>query len=322
MLNERHTVVTPENVELRHEVAGVGSRITAAAIDYSILLVSQTLLYTGAVFLLSFLQWNGLIDLNEVFGTGSAQALRSWVIGIVLVLIFFGWWGYYVLFELLWNGQTPGKRMLGLRVMGRQAQRVGGFASVVRNMIRPVDQFLLIGLLVMFIDGQSRRLGDFAVGTLVIRDPRMPKGGLPDALAVPAPPAALEALQNTGFSPTRMTQADYALLREFFERRKRIREKQAEALAGQVAQAFAARLDAPIPPAITASQYLAALAAAYEARHQYGDVGRCRRCGMPAPRDRISARGWFDQLAANGNARTLSSPATEVGGQRVRNSVR
>ena len=273
MLNEHHTVVTPENVELRHEVAGVGSRITAATIDYSILLVGQVLLYTGAVFLMAYLQRNRLIDLNEVFGTGSAQALGAWVTGIVLVLIFFGWWGYYVLFELLWNGQTPGKRMLGLRVMGRQAQRVGGFASVVRNMIRPVDQFLLIGLLVMFIDSQSRRLGDFAAGTLVTRDPRMPKGGLPDAVAAPAPPAALEALQHAGFSPTNMHQRDYALLREFFERRKRMGEKQADALAGQVALAFAARLAAPIPPGVTASQYLAALAAAYEARHQYRDAG-------------------------------------------------
>lgn len=260
MLNEQHTVVTPENVELRHEVAGVGSRITAATLDYSILFVGQVLLFTSLGFL------GSLLD----------QEQRRWLGGVavaaVLLLIFAGWWGYYVLFELLWNGQTPGKKAMGLRVMGRRAQRVGGFASVVRNLIRPIDQFLLIGLLVMFIDGQSRRLGDFAAGTLVIRDPRVPKGGLPGAAAAAAPSQALEALNATGFSPTRMAQSDYALLREFFERRKHMAQAQAEALARQVADAFAARLEAPIPAELTPSQYLEALTAAYEARHQYRDT--------------------------------------------------
>lgn len=258
MLNEQHTVVTPENVELRHEVAGVGSRITAATLDYSILLVGQVLLFTSLGFFVR------LLDDNQ----------RAWLAGVavalVLLLIFAGWWGYYVLFELLWNGQTPGKKAMGLRVMGRRAQRVGGFASVVRNLIRPIDQFLLIGLLVMFIDGQSRRLGDFAAGTLVIRDPRVPRGGLGTVAA--APSQTLEALNATGFSPTRMAQSDYALLREFFERRKHMAQAQAEALARQVAEAFAARLEASIPPELTPTQYLEALTAAYEARHQYRDI--------------------------------------------------
>lgn len=264
MLNEHHVVITPENVELRHEVAGVASRLTAAVVDYTILSAAQALLFAGLAYAATPVR-----DLARSLGW-DARLAGNLLLAAGVLVVFSGWWGYFVMFELLWNGQTPGKRMLGLRVMGQRAQRVGGFASVVRNLLRPVDQFLLIGLVTMFIDRQSRRLGDFAAGTLVIRDPLLPARPAPH-LEVPgrlAQWAGADAPEAARLAP-----ADYALIREVLQRRERMVPAQADNLAGQVAHALAHRLGVAEPAATEAVAFLSRLAAAYEARSRYGAAG-------------------------------------------------
>jgi hypothetical protein len=80
-------------------------------------------------------------------------------------------WGYYIFFETLWNGQSPGKRWVGLRVIAHDGTPIGVSATLIRNLVRIVDFLPLyygIGVVTMFIDRQSRRLGDFAAGTLVV----------------------------------------------------------------------------------------------------------------------------------------------------------
>jgi hypothetical protein len=91
-----------------------------------------------------------------------------------MVLIFFVvFWGYFMLFETLWSGQTPGKRAGRLRVIRRDGQPVGASEVLIRNLVRIVDflpGFYGIGLVVMFIDKEARRLGDMAAGTIVVRE--------------------------------------------------------------------------------------------------------------------------------------------------------
>src|SRR5690606_14075457 len=101
----------------------------------------------------------------------------SWVGGLLIALYallnFLIFWGYYVLFEYLWNGQTPGKRLVKIRVARTDGNPAGFVEVVIRNLVRVVD-FLPtgygLGLLVMFFSPQARRLGDFAAGTLVVKE--------------------------------------------------------------------------------------------------------------------------------------------------------
>jgi len=152
-------VETPEHVRFRFHVAGPTRRAWAYLVD---------LLVRVAAFL--------AIELVMILATGQHLRLsKSIVSSGTLLSLFLIEWGYFVVFEAGWNGTTPGKRALKLRVV-----KAGGyplsFADVVlRNLLRTAD-FLpvgyLLGLLVMSWDGRFARLGDLAAGTMVvIEDP-------------------------------------------------------------------------------------------------------------------------------------------------------
>lgn len=146
------SIDTPENVIFGYEVAGIGSRFMAAFVDTLIFLVLQLIVYVVMA---------SLLDLE---GAGIITVVLS-------ALAFIFSWGYYVFFEMAWNGQTPGKYWVGLRVIRNDGSPVTLIESVIRNLIRPID-FLpfgyAIGLITMFLNRQASRLGDLAAGTLVV----------------------------------------------------------------------------------------------------------------------------------------------------------
>lgn len=154
-------IVTPERVELSFPIAGLGSRFVAAMID--ILLITALNLIVGVV--LSFL-------LLGFIGEGG-EYLASIGLSIQIIAHFLLTAGYYIYYEYKWNGQTPGKRKMKLRVM-----RYGGlpvdFASVlIRNMMRIIDLLLFavaVGFLVFFLSKLSQRPGDYVAGTIVVKD--------------------------------------------------------------------------------------------------------------------------------------------------------
>jgi uncharacterized RDD family membrane protein YckC len=160
-MDEQLTISTPEQVAFHYDLAGIGTRFVAALIDY-LIIITALLLLTCAM---SFLRI-GTIGAGGDAGTYLVLALT--------VLIFFVvFWGYFVLFETLWSGQTPGKRMGRLRVIRRDGQPVRAGEVMIRNLVRIVDflpGFYGIGLVVMFIDKEARRLGDMAAGTIVVRE--------------------------------------------------------------------------------------------------------------------------------------------------------
>ena len=106
---------------------------------------------------------------SVVLGRGAtAVLLAASVLGAFVVTS-----GYFMVFEIIWNGQTPGKRVLGVRVIRESGYPLRPVDSVVRNVVRIVDWlpfFYGIGVLVMLFNGRSRRLGDFAAGTIVVRE--------------------------------------------------------------------------------------------------------------------------------------------------------
>lgn len=160
-------IETPEQVSFRMERAGIGSRIGAAIID-SILL---TLLY---LVLLAVLGTVGALSGLETW-FDDEEALSDaglWATGLLMILVLFLFWGYYIGFEGIWNGQTPGKRVLNIRVVSDTGVPATFGAIVIRNLLRVIDwQFgYTVGLIAIFATREEKRLGDLAAGTILIRE--------------------------------------------------------------------------------------------------------------------------------------------------------
>jgi uncharacterized RDD family membrane protein YckC len=211
------SIDTPENVVFGYQIAGIGSRFMAALIDTLLILVLQvianfTLLLLGATIL-------GSSPLQ-----GPESSSLAWLVALLGLVAFAFLWGYYIFFEALWNGQSPGKRWLGLRVIRNNGTPAEFSEIVIRNLVRLVDFLPLyygIGVITMFIDGRSRRLGDLAAGTLVVYE----AGAL--TLADLAPASAPGLRESTSSSPqalpvARLEADDVALASNFLRRRQEL----------------------------------------------------------------------------------------------------
>jgi uncharacterized RDD family membrane protein YckC len=173
MLDTIHAVQTPEGVDLVLRAAGPVPRGLAWAVD--------TLLQVGMGLGLSLAL--GILGLGG-FGLG------LFLIGMFVLI-----WFYPVLFEVRAHGQTPGKRMLGLRVVQENGTPVGWSESVLRNFLLVADFLPLLylaGLVTMFLDSSFRRLGDLAAGTLVVyADAPRRSGAALEGVTPQAPPLPL-----------------------------------------------------------------------------------------------------------------------------------
>ena len=161
MLDTVREVHTPEGVALRLPAAGPVPRAWAWAIDAGV----RLMILSACSGLLSLLGRAGM--------------------GLYLVILFVVFWGYPVLCESLFGGQTPGKRVMELRVVASDGAPVGWLASCVRNLLRTVDMLpfgYACGLVASGSDPWGRRLGDLVAGTLVVHAPRAARR-LPDASA-------------------------------------------------------------------------------------------------------------------------------------------
>ena len=152
-LSQTVDVETPELVVLSYTVAGVGSRASAALIDYGICLAALVLLLMGG---LQFASRAG-------FKPGDAATV-AWATAAIGLFQFAVLWLYYVLFEALADGQTPGKRIMRLRVVRDGGLAVNFEASAVRNLVRIVDMqplFLYaVGMIAAVVSPRGKRLGD------------------------------------------------------------------------------------------------------------------------------------------------------------------
>jgi uncharacterized RDD family membrane protein YckC len=269
LMSEPYGLSTPENVVVQYQLAGVGSRFLAAAID-TLIQVTLILLILLAV---SAAGGAALAGGMLRAPTDLSDSLSVWLIALLLLINFLLLWGYHVAFELLWNGQTPGKRACGLRVLRDSGYPLGFFDSVIRNLVRFVDflpAFYGIGVLTMMLDGRWRRLGDLAAGTIVVRV----RGDLRAADLTAAP---VEGPAPDGDDPLvvdALTERDYALLREYLLRRERLASGPRATLARALSENLARRLDVEPPPDAEAEAFVERLAAAYRARTAARGEGR------------------------------------------------
>jgi uncharacterized RDD family membrane protein YckC len=165
MYNEELSIQTPEQIDVSYTIADAGTRFMATAID--------ALLQYLPVICLSIAASG--IGLGALVDPDSAPETFIGRFGPVaaLLLAFLIQFGYFIVFEQLMNGQTPGKRLVGLRVVREDGRPLSFVDVLVRNMVRIVDffpAFYSIGLIVMLCNTRAKRLGDFAAGTLVVRE--------------------------------------------------------------------------------------------------------------------------------------------------------
>ena len=152
---------TPEQIALELPLAGIGSRFLAIAIDTLL----QTALYVIGGIVLAVLVPAGIVSFSGFPSTiGPALAI---------FFLFCVYWGYFAIFEALWKGQTPGKKLAGIRVIKESGRPITAFESIARNFLRAVDGLpgiYGVGLVCMMLNQQHRRLGDYVAGTIVVHE--------------------------------------------------------------------------------------------------------------------------------------------------------
>jgi uncharacterized RDD family membrane protein YckC len=256
---------TPENVTFSYEVSGIGSRFLAALVDTSLLVLLQVIVLGTVLLILSQL---GSANSNNPLADFSGQA-GGWIFAILAFVSFLFFWGYYIFFETLWNGQTPGKRWIGLRVIRLDGTPVGVSEVVIRNLVRTLDLLPIaygLGVITMFVNSNSRRLGDLAAGTVVVRDSRATLGRAPvriqDELSLLYGHGQLPA----NFPLEKISDQDMQVLESFFSRRGELANR--TQLALYLLQSLYGRLGLAATESAFEADPEHALAAIYQARQR------------------------------------------------------
>jgi uncharacterized RDD family membrane protein YckC len=253
-------IVTPDAVALDLELATVGSRGIAYLVDLAIL-------GTGLVLL-------GLAE--AVFGFGGF--VPDWAGLLLVLLLVFAWqFGYPIGFETLWRGRTPGKALLGLRVVTAEGAPVGVRHATVRAVVGLFELTGTVGvpaILTSLLSARGQRLGDLAAGTLVVRERR--SGATPQAQRF-APPHGLEAYAAQ-LDASLLGPAEYAAVRDLLVRAPQLPPDVRHRVAAQLGAALRPRVTPAPPPGVGPEDWLRCVAAAVQARRTgVASVGPAQR---------------------------------------------
>ncbi|GAC1653688.1 MAG: RDD family protein [Vulcanimicrobiaceae bacterium] len=213
---------TPESVSLSYELAGLGSRFIAVILDLLFQVVLGALVVWGLAALGSHAPKTTPLASQE-------NLVASLAIAIIVFLLFAIFFGYFILFEAVWNGQTPGKRLAGIRVVRDGGYPIDFMNSLIRNFVRVLEfglGFYLISAISALLSAENKRLGDYAAGTIVVRDsaiaaPQFPKGPLSSALA--------------------LSDEERALIERYLERRSQLLPQRRAELSQRIADAIRAK---------------------------------------------------------------------------------
>ncbi|HQX56150.1 MAG TPA: RDD family protein [Pyrinomonadaceae bacterium] len=165
-------IETPERVPLEFALASIGNRFLAVAIDHFIQYLS-IFIVAWVLFALAGMSASDVVDSpDKMF-----SEMPKWTIAITILGLFLIFAGYFIFFEWLLNGQTPGKKLMKLRVIREDGRPITLWEAIARNLLRigdAVPGFIIpvysIGLITIFLSNRDQRLGDIFAGTVVIRE--------------------------------------------------------------------------------------------------------------------------------------------------------
>ncbi|HLY60352.1 MAG TPA: RDD family protein [Terriglobia bacterium] len=248
------TIETPEQIHLEFPLAGVGSRFLALALDMLIQASIISVMVIIAVVLSSLFLIN--------FGSQGTWVLALLILGGFLVQL-----GYFAIFEAVWNGQTPGKRLTHLRVIEDTGRPITVYASVARNLLRIVDSIpgmYAVGIFSVLISRQNKRLGDYVAGTVVVHErplepksatgwqtapaklPAKPSFAIGSVLGInPAPvPSApeVESQAASGYDAGLLSPGEFGLIEAFLMRREHLEGAVRTQMARQILEKIAPRM--------------------------------------------------------------------------------
>jgi uncharacterized membrane protein SpoIIM required for sporulation/uncharacterized RDD family membrane protein YckC len=223
-LTQTVDIETPELVVLSYTIAGLGSRLGAALIDLAV----SALLFITVILGAARLSPKSLAKVDV-----RAAPTTAWAIAVLVILQFAILWGYYLLFEGLRDGQTPGKRVFRLRAVRDGGYSVGFAASAVRNLMRIVDLqpvfTYLVGIASVAFSKSGKRLGDMVAGTIVVRESLVRQPAVPKANRRATP------LATATPAIAQLSDAEYQLLERWAARRGDLGPERRRQLTTQVA---------------------------------------------------------------------------------------
>ncbi|NJO39497.1 MAG: RDD family protein [Cyanobacteria bacterium CRU_2_1] len=255
-LFNRIILLTPESVELEFTLAGIGSRALALLIDYSILLV----------FILGFwILWAifvyQLLDFLENTGVNYAD-LPIWLVAIAILFSSIIYTGYFIFFEVRWQGQTPGKRFAKIRVICDDGKPIRLSQASLRSLLRPIDDTLFIGTFFILFGKREKRLGDWVAGTVVIQEER-PQGRSTFVISGETQQLATELPQITNLS--QLLPDDFAIISEYLHRRRLMQPRARADLSLKLARQTKAIIQLEtVPPGLDSDRFLEAVYLAYQ----------------------------------------------------------
>jgi len=224
-------IETPERVPLHFALASIGNRFLACAIDHG-LQIFALILMVGAFQLVA--DYSGI-------GDWFSRAPK-WIYALLTVVVFLILTGYFAFFEWIWNGQTPGKRWLKLRVIREDGRPVTFWEASVRNLLRSVDMmpvpFYSIGLISVFMNTRDQRIGDMVAGTVVVRERQAEAPAFAEVFDAPiSDPALRRSFKPVEFigNVNSLTEPEIEVVETFLRRRWDLADAPRQWMAWRVA---------------------------------------------------------------------------------------
>ncbi|MGI8508782.1 MAG: stage II sporulation protein M [Gemmatimonadaceae bacterium] len=278
-------VETPEQIEFSYSIAGIGSRGAAAALDALICVASLITLFIVAAMAVGYFGLTGGLDV--------VARSTAWIFAGYVIVQFAVVWGYYVMFEGLWDGQTPGKRLMQLRVVRDGGYSVSFSASAVRNLLRIADAMpiplYLVGIVAAMLNRSRKRIGDLVAGTVVIKEGR----AATSQTRGPAPNTASQEATNQVVT-AQLSDDEYAVLELYILRRQALDPDRRRVLAAQLSERFSKQL-----PSSGNAPIAAGLPRLYEQERAARGAGAAGRSDTGARREQhaivaLGLRRWND----------------------------
>ena len=237
-------IETPEQVDLRFPVAGIGSRFVALLIDHLIQIATLIII----VLALALLPGD-----NHAAKAAEFDTATKWFLAAVTFIVFCLIVGYFALFEAFWHGQTPGKHVMKLRVIKDSGRQISLFEALARNLLRFIDLlpgFYFAGVITMLCNRKNKRLGDLAAGTIVVHE-LPPDDRASDAFLSGETFFAKQQPKPEGALPAdaiaRLEPADLHVMETFFTRALDLDLQTRAAMAARIAARMAAKMTVPLP---------------------------------------------------------------------------